>query len=188
MQTGVHCCYFVYLRCSRVVEAPGQLQDAPNDHPKSQGATRGPFAPTALRRNPPLLQAPTWTDWWETSIHHDTVVKTLLTSKVHWSRVRMNSGLIIMLFELLFTQKYTEALRKLKKYNVQCVEIASKNSAETKETSNESKIILLQATNNKAWSQSQETTEWSGTIGVQGNKWNREQEREKNAGRYYIYL
>lgn len=53
----------VYLRCSKVVEALGRLQDGPNAHPKNQGATTGPFAPTALRRNPLLLQELTWTDW-----------------------------------------------------------------------------------------------------------------------------
>lgn len=58
------CFVAIYLRCSKVVETPGQLQDGPNAHPKSQGATGGPSAPTALRRSPPLLQALTWTDWW----------------------------------------------------------------------------------------------------------------------------
>ncbi len=63
--TLVFCCFVVvvYLRCSKVVETPGQLQDGPSAHPKSPGATGGLSAPTAPRRNPPLQQAPTWTDW-----------------------------------------------------------------------------------------------------------------------------
>ncbi len=53
----------VCLRCSKVVEAPDQLQDGPNARPKSQGATGDPSARTAPRRNPPPLQELTWTDW-----------------------------------------------------------------------------------------------------------------------------
>lgn len=58
------CVVFLYFRCFKVVELQSHLQHDQNAHPKSQEAARGPSAPTHLRRSPPLLQAPTWTDWW----------------------------------------------------------------------------------------------------------------------------
>lgn len=60
---AVYTAVIVPLRCSKVAEARGQLQGGPNAPPRSQGATRGLFASTALRRNRPLLQELTWTDW-----------------------------------------------------------------------------------------------------------------------------
>lgn len=61
-----HIAWFIdiWLRCSKVVETPGQLQHDPNARLKKREATGGLFAPTPPKRNPPPLQAPTWTDWW----------------------------------------------------------------------------------------------------------------------------
>lgn len=61
---AVYTAVIVPLRCSKVAEARGQLQGGPSAPPRSQGAARGLFASTALRRNRPLLQELTWTDWW----------------------------------------------------------------------------------------------------------------------------
>lgn len=131
----------VFQGCGSPRPAPGRSKRSP----KESGGNKRPFR-TYSPEEKPTTAAGT---------NLDRLVRDKLTLWYwcsHCSQVRMNSGLIIKIFEPLFTSKYTEALRT-EKYNVQCVQTASKNSAESKETSNESKIILLQATNNKACSQ-----------------------------------
>ncbi|XP_029581045.1 glypican-1 [Salmo trutta] len=50
------------LRCSRAVGVPDWPRAVLGAPPRSQGATGDPSVRSALRRSPPLLQAPTWTD------------------------------------------------------------------------------------------------------------------------------
>lgn len=61
--SGVLASYCAH-RCSRGVETHGRRHGGPSARPESRWAPRGRFASTALRRSPPLLQEPTWTDWW----------------------------------------------------------------------------------------------------------------------------
>ena len=84
----------VYLRFSKAVETPDQLQHGPNAHPKNQEAAGGHSAPTPLRRNPRLLQAPTWTDWWEKT--NKQWIKHLNTKSSPYSGLFISLKILIM--------------------------------------------------------------------------------------------